>query len=487
MRKTIESLLKKYKSCPLQVRATFWFLICSFLQRGISVVTTPIFTRIMTAAEYGEYAVFNSWLGIITIFVSLRLYYGVYAQGIVKYEDNKAVFSSSMQGLLFTLVLAWTLIYLMFQKFWNALFSLTTAQMLAMFVMIWATGAFSFWATEQRTVFKYRNLVVITLLVSFAKPVVGIVLVLNSADKVTARILGLALVELIGYVGTFFVQMHRGKKFYSKRYWKYALAFNIPLIPHYLSQTVLNSADRIMIKSLVGATEAGVYGLAYSVSQIMLLFNQALLQTLTPWIYKKIKAHEEKDISRISYIALVLIATVNIILIAFAPETVKIFAPSSYSDAIWVIPPVAMSVYFIFAYSLFACFEFYFEKTKFIAIASISGAVLNVVLNYFCINMFGYYAAGYTTLICYVVYAVGHYAFMQVVCKEKCMHSNVYNVKVLLGISVAFLVVGFLLLVTYNAPAIRYGIIAFSVVMAILKREKLSEYFVAILAIRKRK
>ena len=69
----IKSVLNRYKSFPIQVKASLWFLICSFLQKGISTVTTPIFTRIMNTTEYGQYNVFNSWLSIASIFVSLSL------------------------------------------------------------------------------------------------------------------------------------------------------------------------------------------------------------------------------------------------------------------------------------------------------------------------------------------------------------------------------------------------------------------------------
>ena len=77
----MSKLMNKYKSLPVQVRASFWFLICAFLQRGISTITTPIFTRLLSTAEYGQYSVFNSWLGIITVLVTLNLYSGVYTQG----------------------------------------------------------------------------------------------------------------------------------------------------------------------------------------------------------------------------------------------------------------------------------------------------------------------------------------------------------------------------------------------------------------------
>jgi len=483
----IKKLLNKYRHFPVQVRASFWFLICSFLQRGISVITTPIFTRLLSTEEYGRYGAFDSWLKIVTIFVSLHLYSGVHTQGLVKFSEDRKRYSSSIQGLTLVLSLAWTVIYLLFQDYWNELFSLTTVQMLAMLVMIWATSAFNLWAGEQRVEYKYQRLVIATLVVSVAKPVVGILFVKHATDKVTARILGLALVELVCYTGFFVVQMMRGKQFYSKKYWTHALMFNLPLIPHYLSQTVLNSADRIMIKEMVGASEAGIYTLAYSISQIMTLFNTALSHTLSPWIYQKIKDNKAQDISRIAYLSLLGIAMLNLGLIAVAPEMVTIFAPASYHEAIWVIPPVAMSVLFIFSYDLFAKFEFYFEKTRFIMVASVLGAALNVILNYIFIRIYGYYAAAYTTLFCYIVYVMAHYIFMRRVCNRYMGGVVVYKPSILLLIYSGFMVAGFVLMLTYNYPVVRYSIIAVALIAIIIKRREVARIVGRLLEIRKSK
>ncbi len=477
--------MERYNRLPIQVKASIWFLVCSFLQRGISVITTPIFTRLLSTAEYGQYSVFNSWLSIVTIFITFRLYQGVYTQGLVKFDQDRAVFSSSLEGLTTVMCAAGTVVYLLFHNFWNNLFSLTTAQMLCMLVMIWSTAAFNFWAAEQRVMLKYRQLVLITLIVSVAKPVLGIVLVLHADDKVTARILGLALAELLGYIGLYIVQMKRGKKFFSGRFWKYALLFNLPLIPHYLSQTVLSSADRIMIANMVGDDEAGIYGLAYSISQIMLLFNTALTQTLAPWIFQKIKDRKVRDISGVAYGSMGLIAGVNLLLIALAPEIVAIFAPSSYGAAIWTIPPVAMSGLFIFEYDLFSEFEFYFEKTRFIMVASIVGAVANIILNLLFIPIFGYIAAGYTTLVCYAIYAVSHYLFMNRVCRQNLNGERPYRTRTLLLITVGFMAVGFYFLFTYNFPILRYISLAVVVVVIILARKQIMELIRGLLTTRR--
>ena len=158
--------------------------------------------------------------------------------------------------------------------------------------------------------FKYRSLAIVTLAMSVAKPILGIILVKSATDKVTARISGLAIIEALVCIVLFTSQAVRGKKFFSAFYWKHALKFNIPLIPHYLSMTVLNSADRIMIGKMVNESSAGIYGLAYSISQIMTLFNSALLQTIDPWLYKRINDKRIKGISKVAYPAFVGIAAV---------------------------------------------------------------------------------------------------------------------------------------------------------------------------------
>ncbi len=483
----INKIKKRYISLPRQVKASFWFLICSVLQRGITVITTPIFTRLLPTGDYGQYGVFNAWLDIVSIFVTLRLYYGVFVQGLVKFSDDKARYASSMQGLALLLSTIWTIIYLSFHEYWNKLLGLTTVQMLAMMVMIWAAGAFRFWAAEQRNEYKYRLLVIITLIASILKPAVGIIFVIHSEDKATARILGLAIVELVVYSFAFFTQMWRGKQFYSAKYWKHALLFNLPLIPHYLSQTVLNTADRIMIRDMIGKSEAGIYSLAYSISKIMSMFNQALTQTLSPWMYQKIKADKAKDIERIAYPCLVGVGLANLLLIAIAPEIVRLFAPKAYHNAIWIIPPVAMSLYFSFSYHLFACFEFYFEKTRFIMITSLTSALLNIILNYIFIQVFGYYAAGYTTLLCYMIYAIGHFWFMRKVCGEYLDNTKIYNVKTMAGITAAFLLLGFTFLLSYLNNAVRYILAFLLLAILIYKRKTVIDMLNMFISVRNQK
>lgn len=475
LKEMMDKLRLKYQSLSVQLRASFWFVVCSFLQRAISVITTPIFTRILSTGEYGEFTVFNTWTGIATIIVTLNLFAGVFTQGLVKFEEDRKIFCSTLQGLTLTLTAGWTAAYLAFQNFLNDAMSMNTKQGLMMLIIIWSSSAFQFWAAEQRVLYHYKGLVMLTLAISVMQPAVSILFILSSDDKVTARILGIALVNAIGYTSCFVAQMIRGRKFFSSKYWKYAVMFNLPLIPHYLSITVLTGADRVMIERMVGASEAGIYGLAYSLAQIMTLLNTSLIQALDPWLYQRIKYNRINEMARAADYCVLLIALFNLILIAFAPEAVRIFAPESYYDAIWVIPPVAMSTVFMFLYDLFAKFEFYYEKRMFIMAASVIGAILNIVLNFIFIRIFGYYAAGYTTLFCYFLYAAGHYFAMRHICNQFLNHVRPYNMRIIAAVVVGFMGAGFLLMMTYKNIYIRYTLVLVFCVAAYLERNRIRD------------
>lgn len=481
-------ILEKYKNLPIQMKASFWFLICTFLEKGITIITTPIYTRLFNTTEYGQYSIFTSWLGIMTVFVSLNLFSGVFSQGLVKFEEKRKVFCSSLQGLSFSLLLGWLVIYLLFSKIINNIFEFTTIQVLAMFLTIWTSSVFSFWAMSERVEFKYQKLITLTIIVAILKPIICIFLILKFGEsKVTARILGVLLVNFLAYIGLFIKQVSEGKKFYDKNFWKYAVMFNLPLVPHYLSNSILSSADRIMIAKIIGTKEAGIYNLAYSVSMVMTIFNTALFQTIEPWLYIKIKEKKFIDMSKIIYPLIIMMGFLNILFMAFAPEIIRIFAPQEYFEAIWIVPPVAMSVYFMFSYTFFAVFEFYYEKTKYIAFATFSGAILNIVLNYICINLWGYLAAGYTTLVCYICYSLLHFYFMKKICKDYLKNINIYDVKKLFLISSIFMGVGFLFLFSYKNNLVRYILILAMASIIAINYKKIIGFIKKLIEIKKNK
>ena len=115
----IKTIRNKYSNLPIQIKASFWFFICTFSTKAISVLTTPLFTRLLTTSEYGEYSVYTSWLGIFTVFISLNLSLGVFMRGLIKFKENKEQFAASMQALTFIMAVVWICIYIPFHNIYQ--------------------------------------------------------------------------------------------------------------------------------------------------------------------------------------------------------------------------------------------------------------------------------------------------------------------------------------------------------------------------------
>ena len=467
----IKKCINKYSNLSKPVKAAFWYTICNFINKGIALLATPIFTRILTEEQYGTFSIFQSWFNILIIFTSLNIFLSGYIKGLLLYKDDKDGFTSSQLSLTTLITLIFFGVYLINVDFWTKVFDLSPILIVAMFLELLVMPAFEFWTAKERFDYSYKKVVLVSIGMNVLCLGLSVLAILNTNYKVEARVFSDVFGKTL-FAGTLFVLIiFKGKKIYNKEYWKYALKFNIPLIPHYLSNYVLNQSDRLMIGKMVGKVQAAYYSVSNTISNVLMLLVVAINSALTPYIYKTIDDnHPEKIKNKISPI-IILIALLSIVIMAFAPEVILVFAGKEYMDAIYVIPPITASVYFIFIYSIFSNIEYYYEKTGFIAIATTISAVLNLVLNYFGIKLFGYYAAGYTTLICYICLAICHYIFYKKVIKEKMPHlKNVYDVKLIFIIGILVLIMMLVMTLIYKFFIIRYAIILFIFIFAFIKR-----------------
>ncbi len=471
----IKNLLNKYKSIPVAAKASLWFAVCSIVQKGISLITIPLFTRLLTTEQYGEFSVYQSWYQIINVFATLNLSLGVFNNGMTKYPVERSKYMSAMQGLSTVVTTLLFCVYLPFKDFINELTGLSTLLMITIFAECLMIPALSFWTARQRYDFKYIALVVVTVGVAVLSPVLGLIAVNLTEEKGVARILSAALVNVC--VGLFFyvLNISRGKKIFVKEYWAFALKFNIPLVPHYLSQIVLSHSNRIMIERMFGETEVAIYSVAYSLSIIMNIVTNSINSSYIPWTYHKMKENNIAPLKKNTSLLLLGVAALSLLPVFLAPELMRIVAPPEYAQGVWIIPPVSTSVYFMFLYSLFGNIEFYYEKTKFVMIASTISAVANIGLNLIFMPKFGYLTAGYVTLVCYIIYTLAHYTFMRKVCKEKLNIKSVYNDKLIVLITVVYLSCTALAMSLYNLVIVRYVVLLIAFIIIAIKRKKLIE------------
>lgn len=121
--------------------------------------------------------------------------------------------------------------------------------------------------------------------------------------------------------------------------------------------------------------------------------------------------------------------------------------------------------------NVFANVEFYFEERRFVLIGSVMAAVLNLLLNWIFIPVFGYYAAGYTTLICYIIYGLSHLGFSRLVIKKHLNDEQVFDGKFIIFMSAIVVATTVGLNYLYSFNALRYSILSIILVVIFIKRQ----------------
>lgn len=464
------NLIEKYKGTSVVARATMWFMICSLFQKGISFLTTPIFARLLSTEEFGIYNVFTTWLQTMTIFSTFRLDYSVFNKGMSKYPDRRDEYTSSMLGLTTIINTVLLILYFIFREPINQFSELNTVLFLCMFLQLYFIPAINFWSLRQRYEFKYRLVVAVTLLMTVSNAVFGVLAVLSFENKALARISAGVLVEAIIGIVIYIMVMLKGGVFWNREFVNFAILFNIPLMPHYFSSYIVDQSDKIMIQKLISFSAAGLYSLAYTVGGVVRIFISALTNTLIPLQYRLLEKKRYDDLNRQICGVMIGVSGLIVSMNLIAPELVYILGEKKYLPAVGVMPPVMASVYCSFLYTLLANIEFFFNKNKFATKISFVGAAVNVVLNFLLIPVFGYVAAAYTTLICYIIYALGHLFYVRKVAlaEEKVIILD-FGRLILLGILTTALsiVLGFL----YPFFVVRY-ILLFCVFLIALSKRK---------------
>lgn len=466
----VRTIKQHYQELSITAKATLWFILCSIVQKAILIITTPIFTRIMSTKQYGEYTMYTSWLQIFLIVATLKLNGGGFNKAMSKFSDRRDDYVASLQTVTTVLTGVLLIIYYIFRKPVNSFTELGTVVTIGILIEIIFQSAISFWTIRNRYEYQYKAVVFVTLLIAVFNLLFGLIAVLlTKEEKGIARILSCIFVQVaVGFI-IYIKNYQKARNVSDRDLIIYALQFSIPLLPHYFSMYILEQSDRVMIQKMCGFSYAALYGVAYSAGLLLKIVTESTTNALIPWMYEKL---EKKDVASIRkkfmpiFFMVVLMLT---LFISFAPDIIMILAGEKYKEAIYVIPPVTASIFFIFIYSIFANIEFFYEKKNYTMYISTSGAILNLILNYLLIRVFGFVAAAYTTLICYAYFAIGHWVFASVLTKKNC-GVPVFDTGTVLIPSCIIVMFTIVMSILFKYTAIRYIMTAVLLTIIVIQR-----------------
>ena len=473
----MKKLLAKFKNLSLPARASLAYTLANLVSKGVSVITVPIFTRMLTTSEVGVGTTYSSWYSILYTVITLALTSGSVNIAMMEYDKNRDEYESACLTLSSISGVIFLLIVLLFSSYLSAITTLSKPILLLMAISIIVNPALDFWYARQRFEYKYISSVIVSISVTVLSAVLAVMAILmyryssvNLGEvKVIAQGIVLIAAGCIAYIYIFV----KGRTFVNLQIWKNALIWSLPLIVHTVSKSILDVSDRIMIVRMCGQSEAGIYGTIYSLAMLSLIVWNAINTSLIPTTFEHLKKGEYQKENTLIKSVLLIFGVVAILVTLFAPEILLMFTTKEYMQAVYLVPALSSGIYFTAVYNIYGNFLLYKKKTTYIMISTVIAAFSNLVMNYIYIRIYGYMAAAYTTLASFIILAL----IQSWLCYKE-FKAHVINEKAVFVLSSVVVVLCLLCNLIYRFYIIRYLIIIAILIIACLNRRNIIKYFI---------
>ncbi|MCI8666534.1 MAG: oligosaccharide flippase family protein [Dorea sp.] len=444
--------MKKTKvPAAVAIKSGMWYTVSNFAFRVVTFIITPIFARVLSKEEYGEYNNITSWIAILFIFTSCDLYTSI-IRAKLDYEDDLERYGFSMLTMGSIITIGLFILTMIFKSALSNFMQIHENYFFIMYLYLFFVQGYYVYITIERARYRYKVFSILTGVAIVSSCLFSLLLVVLMQDKLDARVYGQYIPYIFIGMVLYILAAKKGKRIYLP-YFKYGLMLSLPLVPHLLSMTILSSSDRIMITKMEGAEYTAVYSVACIVANIVSILIDSMNKAWAPWFLDSLKAKDLKSITKISIPYFKVFVGLIIGILLAVPELVLILGGSKYTEGIYAVPPLIVGCVFQFAYTMYVQVEFYEKRMKMVAIATSAAALVNIAFNYFLIPRFGYMAASYTTLIGYMVLFFMHYVTVRGL-----GYKRIFERRVIFGGLTGVLMILPAILLLYHMCIVRYAI-----------------------------
>lgn len=396
-----------------QNRVAFFNILSTVLLRGISIFTAPLFTRLLGTGGYGVTQIYNTWVAVIAIVFTMQTQ-GTLVNARVEYsEEEQKKYHSSAMSLSMVIFFACSALVLTFIDPISQLLKLNRLLIVLMLVQAFGTFCVNFLNTRNVYEFKAGHNMAMSLGVTLTTLILSLVLVLNMEPEINyyGRIGGIAgTYGLIGIPACIYI-LSRGRTFYRKDYWKFCIILAIPAVFYNLSDLVLGQSDKVMLQQMLGESQLGMYSAALNFGGIMFTIFVALNNSWCPFFFDDLKQGREDAVKQKAENFLELFTVLSVGFILLSREVFRVYVDTRFWDATMLIPVFVTSYYLNFLCTFPVNFEYYHKKTKFVAVVTITSALVNIGLNYLLIQKMGMAGAAVATMTSHCLQLAMHYVY----------------------------------------------------------------------------
>lgn len=377
--------------------------LSNFATKFLSFFFVPLYTNVLTTAEYGTYDLFNATIGVLLPILTLNIQESVLRFSLDKKTSKEAIVTVSVKYLLISNMLVITGLFLNGITNLNQMIAEYGIYFFLMFLMQSLVGVITSYITGIDRVADLSVSSVITSIVTIGCNIIFLV-----AFK--WGLPGYFLANIIGPLAQCIYLIIRSKFLKQVRFLQFSVEeeamtnYSKPLIANSIAWWVNNVSDRYIIVFFCGLAENGIYSVAGKIPSILNIFQTIFNQA---WTLSAVKDFDPEDNNGFfsntykAYNCMMVIVCSSIIVAD------KLLAKFLYAKDFYIawkyVPWLTIAILFGALSGYLGGFFSAVKNSKLFATSTIMGAIINVVLNLIFTPLYGAIGAAVATAISYFV------------------------------------------------------------------------------------
>lgn len=396
-------------------RIAFLNFFSVLLLHGISLISSPLFSRLMGTEGYGNLSAFTVWAGLGSTVFSLQAGATI-VNGRQEYpQEAQNAYQSSILSLSMLGMLLGGAAMLLFSTPICRALEMERWMVALMVVQMFGSACVVFLNNKFTYEFKAEQNMLLSVVMAVAGVGVSLVLILNLPMELRylGRIVGNALVYGVAGVLICIGILRRGKTLFCREYWKFSLAIGVPLVFQNLAYSILGNSDLLMLRQLSGASDSGIYSLALNLAGILFTLFTALNSSWVPFFFDDMRQGRRENAVRQGKNFLELYTVLSAGFVLLVQEVYEVYAGEGFRSGAQLVPFFVASYFGNMLCTFPVNYEIHRRKTGVVASATVASALANLVLNYFLIRRFGMIGAAAATLLARMLQLVIHVFYVR--------------------------------------------------------------------------
>ena len=191
------------------------------------------------------------------------------------------------------------------------------------------------------------------------------------------------------------------------------LSYSWPLLIGGMAGSLNEVLDKILLRRLIGGAEGlatvGLYGAGYKVGVLMSLFIQMYRFAAEPFFFEKAGSKDAKETYAVTMKYFVITALILFLGINLYPEAIQVLIGEDFRESLIVVPIISMGYLLLGIFINQSIWYKVDDKTIYGAWITLAGVAVTVAVNVIFVPVFGYIAAAWAHVACYLSMVIVSY------------------------------------------------------------------------------